>query len=563
MTLRLRFPTAPPVDRARGVTAIERAVALAVAGRRLALADASGRVRVLRCADGAEELVVDAGRDARAVALDPTGSRLAVGVRDRVRVFDVSTGDLLAERVVPGGVRAVTIGADGRVAAGGDSAATWVDTADGWGRFVTHQARILAIDRVGDTVVTGGADAQVAWTDLASGRATLYQGHVDAVTAVRILGDHVVLSGSADGSVRRWDGPTGELLHTWRALPGPVVAVAAVADRVVAGGLGRDLAVLGPEGPVGVLAGHARGVVGLGAAADGTVWSAGRDRTLRRWDVADAAPAVPLTGHRDGVRACHVRGDTGWTGGRDGTARAWDLTTGAATLTWRVGPSAVQAMLVGPGGRLFTAAADGTLAAAGADGRRRWSRAPAHGGPVTCLGWLPDAGLLLSGGADGALRLWDPDTGSPVAGRTDHPARLRCLAVAPDGRVASGGYDGRVVVAEPLGGAARTRPAVHEGPVVGVAWSGGFVVSGGLDGALVHEAGPRAENAHPEGVVGLIPLPGGGLVSAGLDGHVRQWTAALEPVASLDLGVPLDGLGGGGGVVLVGDRRGGVHVIDV
>ena len=50
----------------------------------------------------------------------------------------------------------------------------------------------------------------------------------------------------------------------------------------------------------------------------------------------------------------------------------------------------------------------------------------------------------------------------------------------------------------------------------------------------------------------------------GRDGWVRLWTIPdLGMLDAVELGVPLDGLGGTQDALLVGDRRGGVHFLDV
>ena len=41
----------------------------------------------------------------------------------------------------------------------------------------------------------------------------------------------------------------------------------------------------------------------------------------------------------------------------------------------------------------------------GAQGHKNW---------VLCLAWSPDAKLLVSGGMDGLLWLWNPETGEPL-----------------------------------------------------------------------------------------------------------------------------------------------------
>ena len=564
MPLSLAFDTAPPADQARARVDLGRVVAVSGRGGRFVVAE-PGRVRVF---EGAalrprwEQAVEGA---VRAVALAADGLRVAVGGDRGVRVC--AAGGWEAERPVPGGATALAFGAGDRLVAGSGSAATWIETDAGWGSFTTHARQVLAVDRDGPIVLSGGADAQVAWTDLDAGRAQLLQGHVGAVRAVRLLPGGRALSGSEDGTVRLWAVPEGRCLWTARPPTGPVFCLDPSEAGVLVGGDSGLLAVLSPDtGETrGVLLGHRRPVAAVGAGRGGGGWSVALDRTARAWTWGDAATLPPLLGHRGGVRACASGGGLAWTGGRDGMVRGWDLGSGRERVCWSVGRSAVQALLALEDGALLAGCADGRLVCRAADGSTRWQQRPAHEGPVTCLGQLP-AGVALSGGADGALRAWDPASGAPLWAGAWHGDRLRCLAVAPDGRVATGGYDGVVRLGEPLTGAVSTVRR-HDAAVVGVAVCGGAVVSGSLDGRLragPDPGGPSRDPAHPDGVVGVVALDPRRVATIGRDGWLRTWRAAdLAPLDALELGVPLDGLGAGPGSLLVGDRRGGVHVVSV
>ena len=564
MPLSLVFDTAPPADQARGRVALGRVLAAGGDAHSLGVAE-QGQVRVFEAGALVEAWSATVDGAVHAVAVSPEGDRLAVGVEHAVQIW--TPRGLATERHVPGGATALAFGARGRLVAGSASAATWVETDDGWGSFTTHTRQVLSVQRQGDVVLSGGADAQVAWTDLAAGQAHLLQGHVDAVRAVRLLPGGQALSGSDDGSVRLW--ALEERRCVWTARP----PVGAVRSLVIAG---RDILVGGDTGVLavlelatgetrGVLLGHRRPVVAVGLGQGGAAWSVGQDRSVRSWHISDATPLPPLLGHRGGVRACGLDATTAWTGGRDGTVRAWDRGTGQQQFCWTLGRSAVQALQPLEGGALVAGDGEGGLVCREAGGAVRWTRAPAHDGPVTCIAVSPD-GLLLSGGADGVLRAWETDAGAPLWAGAWHPDRLRCLSVAVDGRVATGGYGGAVRVGSPFIDDIATW-FQGDSVVVGVAWCGQHVAAGALDGRvrlLTPDGVLKSVLAHEDGVVGLLAMAGGRLVSVGRDGWVRTWSVPeLEALDQLNLGVPLDGLCGRDGTLLVGDRRGGVHQIEV
>ena len=170
----------------------------------------------------------------------------------------------------------------------------------------------------------------------------------------------------------------------------------------------------------------------------------------------------------------------------------------------------------------------------------------AHSAPVmgVAIGAIDAEPILVSGGYDALVRLWNPLTGeplgSPLAG---HNGWVRSVAVDQvNGTclIVSAGYDGRVhrwdaatgqVVGEPLVG--------HQGPlrsvVIGHAGSRTVIASAGNDAtvrrwdAITGEEIGAPLRGHTDRIQALsfADIDGEGIIfSAGHDGTIRRWNAS-------------------------------------
>jgi len=179
---------------------------------------------------------------------------------------------------------------------------------------------------------------------------------------------------------------------------------------------------------------------------------------------------------------------------------------------------------------------------------------------ASCSLQLPDGRVLLvTGGDDASLRMWDPSTGRPV-GDPFKGAGARVLSIAAlgsgEGRavLAIGGSDGSILLWDPYNGQSLSPPfRAHSGPVLAAAAffvrnRGSALITCGLDGMALWNiavgtpinrallaSGYRAK------ALALLSLPSRTLVVAGgFDAMVRLW----DPDTGQQASQPLGGSGG-------------------
>jgi WD40 repeat protein len=197
-------------------------------------------------------------------------------------------------------------------------------------------------------------------------------------------------------------------------------------------------------------------VLCLALTADGKKLGAGGcDRLVRVWDLtpgyAKAKLEQTIENHADWVFgvAFTPDGKRLLTASRDKTAKVWDLDAKESVLTFPGHQTGVNAVGVSADGKAgYSAGEDNVLRTWNATGEGKQLRVlGGHAKPVFKIAQHadPKAPLLATCGADGTVRLWNPNTGQNLKVLTGHTDWVYAVAISPDAKqVAAGGYSGEV-----------------------------------------------------------------------------------------------------------------------
>jgi WD40 repeat protein/serine/threonine protein kinase len=200
------------------------------------------------------------------------------------------------------------------------------------------------------------------------------------------------------------------------------------------------------------LAGHTGTIQALAYAPGGRqVASASPDGTVRVWDTATGDCESMFQGDRpfrsvafDSQGRKLAAGDSG------GEVWLWDTVSGGDPMRFRGPVDEISSVAFTPDGTGLAAGCVGKVKVWELPGGNETPAFTGHKGQVLALAYSPDGKELVSGGQDGAVKLWD-SPGRPAAAVLwkGDPERLwgpYNVAFSPDGKYLAGGIDDMVLV---------------------------------------------------------------------------------------------------------------------
>lgn len=137
----------------------------------------------------------------------------------------------------------------------------------------------------------------------------------------------------------------------------------------------------------------------------------GHDQTARLWSTDHIAPLRIFAGHDQDVDcvAFHPNNAYVFTGSSDKTVRMWDVSRGSAVRLFTGHSANVTVVSCSPNGKKLASADDsGAIILWDLASGRRIKRMRGHGrGGIWSLAWSVESTVLVSGGADQTVRVWD------------------------------------------------------------------------------------------------------------------------------------------------------------
>ena len=204
--------------------------------------------------------------------------------------------------------------------------------------------------------------------------------------------------------------------------------------------------------------GHSAGITDIVFSNDGR-WmiSAGKDAVIKLWEMPGCKEGKMLFGHSKAITDIDITKDGNIlaSASKDKFVRIWKIKEGkviqSISLKDEENIGTLNSICFTPDGKSIATGDGRSIIKKGKiqiwkvfNGKLE-KFFPGHRGAVNCIRFTPGGSLMISGGWDNSIRIWDMISGKQK--QIIHPSKtqlgsINAMAISPDGRIlATGGYD--------------------------------------------------------------------------------------------------------------------------
>lgn len=396
-------------------------------------------------------------------------------------------------------------------------------------------------------IAVGGSGGILQVRSVADGsvvQSLVWHSSSSTVMALAVSPDRTqLISGDSGGSVALWRISDGVRLQSWQAHLASLSAVAWSPDGTLlaTGTLLGDMRIWERNGSSQWVLKHARnaahdfGVTGLAFASGTLLYSTGYDGKVRRWNPTTEAFLSEFMAHGDGINGFALHPDNAQlaTAGVDRSVRLWNPSTGALQSSLAGHTDIVTGVGFVSNGYVISSDANGVLRLWQATSGAPQGNPISHNSPILELAIAPSRDQVALGDTEGKITLRLMPTGTVAGSWSAHSTEVTSVAYSADGtQLVSGGYDGAVKIWNTATRALVRTLDSGTNPILCVAYRGNRVAAGDTSGAVrLWDADTgtllNTLNAHTDLAQAVAFSPNGLYVATGgADGYVRLWNVS-------------------------------------
>ncbi len=367
----------------------------------------------------------------------------------------------------------------------------------------------------------------------------------------------IVVTGSANKTIKFWDATRGALLRTLDDSSSLEAVEAFAFDRdnqLLALGTGNKIIQLWNARAANARTAQLRTLDSISSGVYAAKFSSnnrwfatsGKDKTVKLWETATGRNIATLKGHTGWVTSVAFSPDSTLlaAGSLSGAIKVWNIETGTETITLAAHGDGVNVVAFSPDGRVFASASnDGTVKLWDAKtGKLIYTfsnqsnvnpnQSNASTNEFHALSFSPDGKTLAASGTDKTIKLWSAGNGELLRTLDAGASTVYALAFSQDGKtLASGGEDSLIKLWETSGYIVRETLKGHTGNITNLAFNRhNQLASAATDAtARVWDATSGRQIYKLEnhsGAINDVAFTGEGnqLVTASEDGSCRLWS---------------------------------------